>query len=235
MGLSADTLSYDFDEEGLGFGKPQVHEATDSDGPGAAQKAALAVVSLGLLSLIVQVSGGPLAGSWLGLASSFGLLAAGASFAFWLQHHGSAAGIRHDGIYFSSLLARGGGAWIAGVGMTGLYVLLYWYPQVLGQPIDGAAPTGLIRVVDPLARLMTGYPASQWFLYGVLYTGAILGFGVRMMMKVSAQPVSADPHGKRRFLPAHLRLVSAQPPRPLPAAVHGVQRRLAAQAGLPVA
>ena len=65
MGLSADTLSYDFDEEGLGFGKPQVHEATDSDGPGAAQKAALAVMSLGLLSLIStglrRSSGGQLA------------------------------------------------------------------------------------------------------------------------------------------------------------------------------
>jgi CDP-diglyceride synthetase len=62
-------------------------------------------------------------------------------------------------------------------------VLLYWFPQVLGQPVDGGGPTGLIRVVDPLARLMTGYPASQWFLYGVLYTGAILVFGVRMIMK----------------------------------------------------
>ena len=30
---------------------------------------------------------------------------------------------------------------------------------------------------------MTGYPASRWFLYGVLYTLAILVFGVRMAMK----------------------------------------------------
>ena len=183
MGLSADTLSYDFDEEGIGFGKPQTHEAVGPDGPCAAEKAALAVVSLGLLSLIVQASGGALAGTWLGLATSFGLLGVGAILAFWLQHRGSVPGIKHDGIYFSSLLARGGAAWVVGVGMTGLYVLLYWYPQVLGQPIDGGAPTGLIRVVDPLARLMTGDPASQWFLYGVLYTGAILVFGVRMIMK----------------------------------------------------
>ena len=30
---------------------------------------------------------------------------------------------------------------------------------------------------------MIGGPSSQWFLYGVLYTLAILVFGVRMLMK----------------------------------------------------
>ena len=183
MPLPADTLSYDFDEEGVGFGAPKTPAAAHGDGLSGAQKIALTMVGLGLLSLVAQVSGGVIAGSWLGLATSIGLLAVGAILAFWLQHRDSVAGIKHDGIFFSSLLARGSAAWIAGIGMTGLYVLLYWYPQYLGQPVVGGEPTGLIRVVDPLARLMTGYPASQWFLYGVLYTGAIFVFGVRMIMK----------------------------------------------------
>lgn len=183
MTISADTLSYDFDEEGVGFGEPQALQAPSHDGLSGAQKIALTMVGLSLVALVVQAFGGPLAGSWPGLAASFGLLAVGSTLAFWLQHRGSAAGIKNDGIYFSSLLMRGGAAWIAGVGMTGLYVLLYWYPEYLGQPMNGGDPTGIIRVVDPLARIMTGYPASQWFLYGVLYTGAIFVFGMRMVMK----------------------------------------------------
>jgi Pyruvate/2-oxoacid:ferredoxin oxidoreductase delta subunit len=67
--------------------------------------------------------------------------------------------------------------------MTGMYVLIYWFPRVLGEHPDGVPPTGLVATVDPLARLVTGYPASRWFLYGVLYSGAILVFGVRMFMK----------------------------------------------------
>ncbi|HIG17722.1 MAG TPA: hypothetical protein EYQ31_10820, partial [Candidatus Handelsmanbacteria bacterium] len=183
MPLSANTLSYEFDEEEIGFGKPQVAQTAHAQPLSGGLKFSLAMVAVGLLSLIVQTAGGLLAGSWLGLALSLGLLAVGAALAFWLQHRGSVAGIKHDGIYFSGLMARGGAAWIAGIGMTALYVLIYWFPQVLGQPVDGAGPTGLIRVVDPLARVMTGYPAEKWFLYGVLYTGAILVFGVRMMMK----------------------------------------------------
>jgi hypothetical protein len=46
MTVHANTLSYDFDEEGIGFGKPRAFEAAPSQGPSAAQKAALAVVSM---------------------------------------------------------------------------------------------------------------------------------------------------------------------------------------------
>ena len=172
-------LDYDFDEE-QGFEEPARAEPRALP---AAEKAGLALVGLGLLALIVQASGGPLAGTWPGLASSFGLLSLGGALTFWAQLAGTNPGIKHDGITFSSLLARGGLGWIAGILMTGLYVLLYWYPALLGHHADGSEPTGLVRVVDPLARVMTNSPASQWFLYGVLYTLAILVFSVRMVMK----------------------------------------------------
>ncbi len=67
-------LSYDFDEEGVGFGTPETPAADPSPGLSVGQKAALALVGIGLLSLTVQIFGSPLTGTWYGLASSFGAL-----------------------------------------------------------------------------------------------------------------------------------------------------------------
>ena len=178
--IDVETLAYDFDEEAHGFGEPP--RAVEPAPLPAAQKGALALVGLGLVALAVQSAGGPLAGTWSGLASSFGLLAAGAVLFFWLDLRGTTPGIKHDGVWFRGLLARGAAGWILGVVMTAFYVIIYWFPAALGHSSAGE-PTGLVRVVDPLARALTGYPASQWFLYGVLYTLAMAVFAVRMAMK----------------------------------------------------
>jgi len=179
--IDAEYLDHDFDEEAEGFGPVRGSSAPARDAPLGA-KLALGLAALGLLALVVQAAGGPLAGTWTGLAASFGALAAGGSLWFWLERRGSEPGIANDGIHRSSLLARGSLAWGLGVLMTGFYVLIYWYPEALGHD-QGGEPTGLVRVVDPLARVLTGYPASQWFLYGVLYSLAIAVFAVRMAMK----------------------------------------------------
>src|SRR5690606_40135728 len=71
-------------------------------------------------------------------------------------------------------LARGAAGWVFGIVLTGLYVLLYWYPGTL---------EGLVRVVDPLAYTLRGNAADQWFLYGTIYTGAVLVMGVRALLK----------------------------------------------------
>jgi polyferredoxin len=71
-------------------------------------------------------------------------------------------------------MARGVLGWGLGVLITGFYVLLYWFPSY----IEGA-----IRLVDPLAHALSGKPANQWFLYGFLYTLAMLIFGSRMILK----------------------------------------------------
>lgn len=169
----------DFDEERHDFAPLAAPPAPPLP---AAAKLALAVAALGLLALAVQCAGGPLAGTWIGLTASLGLLCVGGGAWHWLERRGTPAGIRHDGLWFRGLLARGAAGWVAGVLMTGFYVLVYWFPQHLGHS-DAGAPTGLVRVVDPLSRALTGYPASQWFLYGVLYTLAMAVFGVRMAMK----------------------------------------------------
>ncbi len=180
--MDLQTLSYDFDEEALGFGEPVTPVDVAPAGLSGGEKVGLALVALGLLSLLVQSFGGPYAGTWLGVASSFGLLAIGGAITFWGQHAGTPEGIKHDGTWFRTLTSRGALGWVAGIVMTAFYVAIYWYPHVLGH-VEGGEPTGLVRVVDPLARFFTGNPASQWFLYGILYTLAIAVFGVRMWMK----------------------------------------------------
>ncbi len=173
-------FDYDFDEEGEGFGKPQAAAAPHKHGALHGVFSTLSLLGLGIL--MFQISGRLAAGSWLGFLLGPGLLLAASSGYFWSAYKDTPEGIRNDGIRFNGLLARGSFGWIAGLLMTGLYVALYWYPEVLGHNPDGD-PSGLVRVVDAPARLLTGYPASQWFLYGVLYSLIMIVFAVRMWMK----------------------------------------------------
>jgi polyferredoxin len=60
---------------------------------------------------------------------------------------------------------------ILGAGLILFYIVLYWTPWYV---------VPWIHVTDPLSKLLNGGPASQWFLYGFLYTMVILVFGARM-------------------------------------------------------
>jgi polyferredoxin len=92
------------------------------------------------------------------------------------------AGIKNDGVWFKSMSARGALGWITGIALTLFYVLLYWYPQYLGLNANGEN-TGIVSFFDPLSRMLSGNPASQWFVYGTLYTVAILAFGYKFILK----------------------------------------------------
>ncbi len=61
-----------------------------------------------------------------------------------------------------------------GVYLIGFYILLYWSPQYL---------TPWIVMVSPISEVLSGNPASQWFLYGLLYTVIVIVMGVRMIAK----------------------------------------------------
>lgn len=61
-----------------------------------------------------------------------------------------------------------------GVYLIGFYILLYWLPQF-------TAPW--VAMVNPLSKALSGQPASQWFLYGLLYTVVVLVMGVRMIAR----------------------------------------------------
>ncbi len=92
------------------------------------------------------------------------------------------AGIHMNGIWFKSISSRGTLGWSAGIILTLFYVILYWYPQYLGFN-DKGANTGLVSFFDPLSKLLNGKQATQWFVYGTLYTVAILSFGYKFILK----------------------------------------------------
>lgn len=85
----------------------------------------------------------------------------------WLEP----AGIKNNGVFFSSAKSRG---WLGigvGVFLVGFYVVLYFYPALI---VDW------IRLGDPLSQLLRGTAADRWFFYGLLYTVVVLTMGVRM-------------------------------------------------------
>src|SRR5690606_5055758 len=124
----------------------------------AVQKGAMAAFALGLLAVVVALASDLGAAHPIPMLTLIAVLGLGGPLVyFWDEYRSRPAGIKHDGIMFNQNMARGLVAWVVGVVLTGLYVLLYWFPATLD---------GLIRVVDPLAYTLTGNPANQWFLYG---------------------------------------------------------------------
>jgi len=77
-------------------------------------------------------------------------------------------------VYHDSVTNRGPVAWLALVYLIGFYLVLYFRPSVL---------TNMTLVADPVSEMMSGRPASQWFLYGFLYCMAMKAMGVRMWVK----------------------------------------------------
>ena len=83
-------------------------------------------------------------------------------------------GIQNDHIFHSHATRGGAIGVLIGVALIVFYIVLYWYPEYI---------TNWIRLVDPISYSIKGQEASQWFLYGLLYTLAIVVMGVRMFIK----------------------------------------------------
>lgn len=143
----------------------------------AAHRASLALVGLGVVALIVAACGaGPYAPD-LFLWSGFGLTTLGGLLYIKAEYGRTLPGIRNDGLWFKSSTARGAIGWILAIVFTGFYILLYW--NWSWHLLDN-----LVRVCDPLSKWMRGgIPADEWFLYGTVYTLAILVMGVRMIAR----------------------------------------------------
>ncbi|WP_310556982.1 4Fe-4S dicluster domain-containing protein [Flavobacterium sp.] len=92
-------------------------------------------------------------------------------------------GISNNGVYAKSISNKGIVAWIIGIVLTAFYVALYWFPKYLGLGENGIANSGIVAFFDPLSLLLNGKVASQWFVYGTLYTVAILGLGYKFILK----------------------------------------------------
>ena len=140
---------------------------------------------IGLFGLAIVVLAGfnidfPNKGIWLtvaliAIASGIILFAKGA-------YAGKQEGIKNDGVWFKSISSRGYLAWVAGISLTGFYIVLYFFPQLLGLNSEGTN-SGIISLFDPLSKVLSGNPASQWFVYGTLYTVAIFAFGIKFIWK----------------------------------------------------
>ncbi len=146
------------------------------------QKIASAIGVFGLTLIFLALFNVNFPNKTLWLSASLGMIATGIiwfSIAAYANKH---AGIKNDGVYFKSLSSRGFWAWVLGITVTLFYVVLYWFPQYLGLVKDGDNE-GIVALFDPLSKLLNGGPASQWFVYGTLYTLAILAFGIKFILK----------------------------------------------------
>jgi ferredoxin-type protein NapH len=105
----------------------------------------------------------------------FGLGTFGAMFFILPQVKLTHPGIQNNGIFHNALNNRGWMGMVIGFLLITFYVLLYFYDAYV---------TNWIILVDPLQKLIRpGAESSQWFLYGTLYTFAILVMGIRMIIK----------------------------------------------------
>ena len=91
-------------------------------------------------------------------------------------------GIKNHNIYFSNITSANSLAWLACFFITGFYVALYFYDDLLAMGMPRFLD-GWIAMVDPMARFLHGGSADRWFLYGSFYTFAVLVMGFRMILK----------------------------------------------------
>lgn len=147
------------------------------------QKGATVLGVFGLFVLTLASFNVSLANNALWLSISLLSIGVGIIWFSREQYKNTLPGIKNHGVWFKSISSRGFWAWVAGLILTGFYIVLYFYAGLLGQGTDGAANTGLIALFDPLSYFLKGQAASQWFVYGVLYTLAILAFGIKFIWK----------------------------------------------------
>jgi len=155
----------------------------DAQSLSVTQKVAVGVGVTGLFILILALLNTDFPNQGWFLILALGLISVGALIFSNSIYLNTSKGIKNDGVWFKSISSRGILGWAIGIVLTLFYIVLYFYPSVLGLAKDGASNTGLIALFDPLSYLLSGRPASQWFVYGTLYTVAILIFGYKFMLK----------------------------------------------------
>jgi len=138
------------------------------------KKAGLAMFAVGMLFFLISFTAVSKVSPFLFFILSVVLGSVGALIFFFAQLKESPIpGVKKNNIMFLSMTNRGMLGWITAVFLTGMYILIYWFPELMEN---------VIRIFDPLSFTLTGNPANQWFLYGTLYTIAILVMGVRMII-----------------------------------------------------
>jgi polyferredoxin len=135
------------------------------------QKVGGICVAIAILALIAAMSGAGKDYPTLFLTLIMGMFTLGAVSYAWPYFQGP-AGIRNNNIMFKSMTNKGTVAWITAIVLTGFYIIIYWFAWFFD---------GMIRIFDPLSKLISGKPADQWFMYGAFYSLAVIIMGVRFI------------------------------------------------------
>lgn len=124
------------------------------------------------LAKSARIEDGFLGTSWF-LLLFFGLFVAAALGFLHATHLESERGPR-SGVFHSSLSSRGVLGVVLGTLLIAFYVVLYWFPS---------NAINWVIMLDPLSLMLNGKEANQWFMYGFLYTIAIVVMGLRYVAK----------------------------------------------------
>ena len=105
---------------------------------------------------------------------TIGLFSGGSILFSLATYFSKPPGISNNNVFKKSISSKGVVAVIVGIGLIAFYCVLYWYPYLLAD---------LIKLVDPLSYGMSGYGADDGFLYGTIYSLAVLLLGIKMFLK----------------------------------------------------
>jgi len=83
-------------------------------------------------------------------------------------------GIKNNGIYHDPINSRGWAGIIAGTFLILFYIILYFFPVYIVE---------WVSISEVFSQAVFGREGSQWFLYGFLYTFAVIVMGLRFLTK----------------------------------------------------
>lgn len=113
--------------------------------------------------------------TWLLFMLVFGVGVIGALLFILPKAQLEPAGIKNNGIFHNALNNRGWIGIVIGTLLIGFYIIIYFYDAYI---------MNWIILVEPLKKVIVpDGESSQWFLYGFLYTFAVLVMGARMIVK----------------------------------------------------
>jgi len=84
------------------------------------------------------------------------------------------AGIKNNKLFQHSATTRGWGGIVTAVFFVTFYFLLYFFPDLIVNPI---------LTTNKMSLSLSGNPASQWFMYGLIYCSVMTVFAIKMYVK----------------------------------------------------
>ena len=95
------------------------------------QKIATLVGMFGLAIILLAAFNVSFPNKTLWLSISLSAITLGTVWFSWDAYSQKLPGIKNDGVWFKSISSKGFWGWIAGIALTGFYIVLYFYPEYL--------------------------------------------------------------------------------------------------------